>query len=171
MKTFIRLVALTSLLASFGCVKETANKGSESQASATEQAGAAMAMTSTTPAQTPGIDGIEASAASHECGGGGACCGGGGGSCCGGAAHAQVATEAAPVPANAVWTTLRVGGMRCGNCAKRIQTSLAGVEGVLGVTADHTTGEVKIAAAPDMQDVRGKVAPQIDSLGYKVLDI
>jgi len=92
---------------------------------------------------------------------GGASCGGQ----CGGAAAA--APVWATVPPGARWTELRVTGMHCGGCARRIERALAKVDGVLGVTIDVPTGSVKVATAAGT-DAKALAAPPIDALGYHV---
>jgi copper chaperone CopZ len=172
MRAFATIAVATFLVFSASCTKES-KKTDKAELGAEAQAARVMA---------PGESGELAAAPAEqggECGQageGGSCCGGSGGgeggSCCGGGqGHGQAEVQTAAVPDSAVWTTFKVGGMKCGNCAKRIQSSLAGLEGVLGVTADHGAGEVKIATAPGTEDVRATVAPRITELGYKVLDI
>jgi copper chaperone CopZ len=169
MKAFATIAVATFLVFSASCTKES-KKTDKAEVGAEAQAARVMA---------PGESGELAAAPAEqggECGQageGGSCCGGGGegGSCCGGGGHGQAEVQTAAVPDSAVWTTFKVGGMKCGNCAKRIQSSLADLDGVLGVAADHGAGEVKIATAPGTEDVRAKVAPRITELGYKVLDI
>jgi copper chaperone CopZ len=101
-----------------------------------------------------------------SCGGScGAACGQGG-SCCGGAMAAP-SGEAAPVPADAVWTSFQVTGMKCGGCARKIERALAGVDGVLGVEVDHVAAQVRVATVKGV-DARRVAAPAIDALGYRV---
>lgn len=106
------------------------------------------------------------------CGGGGSCGGscGGGGSCAGKACgcEAAMATRAPRnVPSDAVWTEVAVKGMRCGGCEKRIEAALAGLDGVYDVDANHEHGSVRIAAAPTDREVRTRVVPQIEALGFR----
>ncbi len=101
------------------------------------------------------------------CGGGGSCGGGGmaeGGGCTGGVA--EMPTWAA-VPSDATWTELKVTGMHCGGCARRIEKQLASVEGVLGVKIDVASAKVAVATVKGV-DARGMVKPSIDKLGYLV---
>ncbi|HUH00881.1 MAG TPA: heavy-metal-associated domain-containing protein [Kofleriaceae bacterium] len=100
--------------------------------------------------------------------GGGAC--GGGGSCSGSSCGcgAAMATRAPRnVPPDATWTEVRVKGMRCGGCEKRIEAALAGLEGVYDVDANHTNASVRIATAPSDRTVRDRVVPQIEALGFR----
>jgi copper chaperone CopZ len=111
---------------------------------------------------------VAAAATTPSCGGacGGSC--GGGASCTGGCgAVAGADSEAAPVPADAVWTQLHVAGMRCGGCARRIKGALARVDGVLGVEVDVPTAQVRVATAAGV-DGRTLAQPAIDALGYQV---
>jgi len=73
----------------------------------------------------------------------------------------------ATVPPGAHWTELRVTGMHCGGCARRIERALAKVDGVLGVKIDVPTGSVKVATAAGA-DAKSLAAPSIDALGYHV---
>jgi len=105
--------------------------------------------------------------APHSCGGGEACggqCGAGGGCA---AAMAEPEPTFAAVPADAQWTELKVSGMHCGGCARRIERGLAKVDGVLGVKVDLAAATVKVATAKNI-DARGLAKPAIDSLGYRV---
>jgi copper chaperone CopZ len=177
MRVFATISVAAFLVFSASCTKES-KKTDKAEVGAEAQAAKVMA-----PGQSEELAAApaEQGGACGEAGEGGSCCGGAGGgeageggSCCGGSGghgHGKAAVQTAGIPDGAVWTTLRVGGMKCGNCAERIQSSLAGVEGVLGVTADHGAGEVKIATAPGTEDVRNKITPRITELGYKVLDI
>jgi copper chaperone CopZ len=185
MKALSTFAVAAFLVFSVSCTKESKKSDNQAEIGAEAQAAKVTAQAAEqAPAQA---DELALAEPGGECGGGGgeggSCCGGGGGeggqggqggSCCGGSGGhgpAQGAVQTAAVPDDAVWTTFKVSGMKCGNCAKRIQSTLAGVDGVLGVTADHGAGEVKIATAPGTDDVRAKIAPRINELGYKVLDI
>ncbi len=105
----------------------------------------------------------------HSCGGGGSCggqCGNDvGGGCA--AAMAEPAPLFAAVPTDARWTELKVSGMHCGGCARRIERGLAKVDGVLGVQVDLAAATVKVATAKTV-DGRTLAKPAIDSLGYRV---
>lgn len=94
-----------------------------------------------------------------------ASCGGQCGGQCGAAAGDTPVW--ATVPPGAHWTELRVTGMHCGGCARRIERALAKVDGVLGVAIDVPTGSVKIATAAGT-DAKSLAAPPIDALGYHV---
>ena len=102
--------------------------------------------------------------ASHTSCNGGASCGGQCGSTGGATADAPVWAE---VPPGARWTELRVTGMHCGGCARRIERALAKVDGVLGVKIDVPTGSVKVATATGA-DAKALATAPIDALGYHV---
>lgn len=161
MKSFVSIVAFVWVVFAVSCAKES--KESE----ATDTASMVNAERANVAAAN-----VAAEAPAHECGDKAkeeTCAGKEEGACCGG--WDKVPVEHAQIPDNAEWTTLKVSGMSCGGCAKRIQASLTGIEGVIDIQVDHTTGEVKIAAAPGTQDVRGRVAPRLNELGYTVQDI
>ena len=105
----------------------------------------------------------------HTCGGDGSCggkCGNDvGGGCA--AAMGEPAPTFAAVPSDARWTELKVSGMHCGGCARRIERGLAKVDGVLGVQVDLAAATVKVATAKTI-DGRTLAKPAIDSLGYRV---
>lgn len=110
----------------------------------------------------------------HSCGGAGTSGCGGGSSCGGGMTEAGGCTGGvtamptwAALPADATWTELKVTGMHCGGCARRIEKQLATVDGVLGVKIDVTSARVAIATVKGV-DARGMVKPAIDKLGYLV---
>jgi copper chaperone CopZ len=98
-----------------------------------------------------------------SCGGMGSCGGSCGGQCGGAGPDVSWAT----VPAGSRWTEMRVTGMHCGGCAKRIERALAKTDGILGAEIDVTTGTVKVATAQGV-DARGIAKPAIDALGYRV---
>ncbi|MCX5742864.1 MAG: heavy-metal-associated domain-containing protein [Proteobacteria bacterium] len=106
------------------------------------------------------------------CAGGAACggaCGGSaaameGGGCSGGVAELP---KWAALPADAQWTELKVTGMHCGGCARRIENQLATVKGVLGVKIDVASAKVVVATAKGV-DARGLTKSAIDTLGYSV---
>jgi copper chaperone CopZ len=104
------------------------------------------------------------------------CGGGGGGSCCGGDAEMcaggctswdEAAGEVAAreIPAGAQWKTIKVAGMTCGGCERRIIAHLGKVDGILAVEADAEVGEVRVAMARDT-DLRTAAVERINALGY-----
>jgi len=105
---------------------------------------------------------VVAAPAPQECG---PSCGGS----CGGGCEGMADPPAPPtvVPSDAVWTELRVTGMHCGGCARRIRNALAQVDGVYGVEVDLSTATVRVAT-PKGRDGRALAGPRIDALGYHV---
>lgn len=105
---------------------------------------------------------VEAPEPQNTCGG--SC----GGTCGGGCEGMADPVQAEPtVPADAVWTEMRVTGMHCGGCARRIRNALAQVDGIYGVHVDVTTATVRVAT-PKGRDARALAQPRIDALGYHV---
>ena len=103
----------------------------------------------------------------HKCG-----CVGGEGTCgdqCGemGGCGGGEAVTWGPLPEGTPWTALHVTGMKCGGCAKKIESALAKVDGVKGVKIDWQAGKVEIAVA-EGKDARTLAKPVVDSLGYHV---
>ncbi len=63
---------------------------------------------------------------------------------------------------------LRVNGMSCRACERRIEKALVQVEGVLRSAADHRAGQVRVVFDParaSQQSVRSR----IEQAGYEVL--
>jgi copper chaperone CopZ len=89
-------------------------------------------------------------------------CGEAGGRCGGGEAVTW-----GPLPEGTPWTALHVTGMKCGGCAKKIESALAKVDGVKGVKIDWQAGKVEVAVQ-DGKDARAIAKPVVDSLGYHV---
>lgn len=111
------------------------------------------------PAPAPGEVG-------HACGGAcGASCNG---QCGAGCTAGMPAVEQKPVPADAQWTVFQVEGMHCGGCARRIQTRLAQLDGVVGSEVDLGAHTVRVAVKHGV-DARAIAAPAIDELGYRVV--
>lgn len=54
---------------------------------------------------------------------------------------------------------IKIKGMVCGGCEKRVENALKTIEGIKEVTADHTTGKVKIQAEGDIDKdtIKGKI--------------
>jgi copper chaperone CopZ len=98
-------------------------------------------------------------------GGEGTCgdkCGEAGGGCGGGEAVTW-----GPLPEGTPWTALHVTGMKCGGCAKKIESALAKIDGVKGVKIDWQAGKVEVAVQQG-KDARTIAKPVVDSLGYHV---
>lgn len=62
---------------------------------------------------------------------------------------------------------LHVQGMTCTGCEERIGKVLSRLEGVRDTTADHRTGEVRVAFDPG-QVTPDALAERIDQAGYTV---
>jgi copper chaperone CopZ len=168
MRAFVTSLSLLAVV-SLATACERSESSSTDDTHATQVVGAvALPPEPTLPAVPSAPPVAEAAEAEGSCGGS---CGGGGGESCGGSScgcEAAMATRAPRnVPADAVWTQVDVKGMRCGGCEKKIEAALAGIEGVYDVDADHSAGRVRIATAPTARDVRDRVVPQIESLGFR----
>jgi len=176
MKTFAATLFALSLVLAAGCARDdqpaqtkaNAEAATTSAAPAAPKAAANTATATAAPAHAQA--GTETAAAGMHQGCGGDC--GGEGECADGeecgCEGAMANHPPRHAPADAVWTTLQVKGMHCGGCAKKIETAVAGLDGVFDVTADYKSGEVRIATAPGTNDVRKRVTPAIDKLGYRV---
>lgn len=62
---------------------------------------------------------------------------------------------------------LRVEGMTCTGCEERIARVLSRLDGVQEASADHCTGEVRVAFDPG-RVVPGALAERIERAGYRV---
>ena len=72
------------------------------------------------------------------------------------------------VPGDAVWKTLKVSGMTCGGCERRVIAHLGKLDGVVGVEADSELGEVRVAMASDSDAAVKAAEAEIKRLGYRV---
>jgi len=142
----MRIAVVALLFAVAAC------QAAQSQPAPSESASTTQVVAASTPAPEP----------AHACG---PSCGGQ----CGGQCEGMADPPAPPpvVPADAVWTELKVSGMHCGGCARRIRNALAQVEGVYGVDVDLATATVRVATAKG-KDGRALAGPRIDALGYHV---
>lgn len=95
-----------------------------------------------------------------------AACGGQCGEMAGGCGGGEAVTWG-PLPEGTPWTALHVTGMKCGGCAKKIESALAKVDGVKGVKIDWQAGKVEVAVQ-EGKDARAIAKPVVDSLGYHV---
>jgi copper chaperone len=82
--------------------------------------------------------------------------------------EAAGAVTARVVPKDAEWTTMAVEGMTCSGCEQRIIANVGGIDGVLAVEADAELGQVRVATAKGMTDLRKQAASKISELGYRV---
>jgi len=67
--------------------------------------------------------------------------------------------------------TMRVQGMDCGACERRLQAVLGRLDGVGAVQADHVTGVVRVrfdAARTRAEVVAARAAEQITRAGFTV---
>jgi len=61
---------------------------------------------------------------------------------------------------------LKVSGMMCGGCEKRLKKSLSAMTGIKNIDADHKTGAV-IVSAEDVVDETA-VKAKIEDIGFHV---
>ena len=59
---------------------------------------------------------------------------------------------------------LKVSGMMCGGCEKRLQKALTSMTGIKDVNADHKTGTVIIFAENDVDETAVKA--KIEDIGF-----
>ncbi len=67
--------------------------------------------------------------------------------------------------------TLRVEGMDCGACERRLQSVLGRTDGVTAVDADHARGEVRLrfaAGRVDAETLAALAAERIEQAGFTV---
>ncbi|HUS63062.1 MAG TPA: heavy-metal-associated domain-containing protein [Kofleriaceae bacterium] len=150
-------LSLLLLVAIAGCDKHQPAPAAQKKIAATTQAASPVA------APAP-VKVMEATAGAES----GGTCGGSMESCSGGcdqfdAEAAEVAKRV--VPENATWKTIRVSGMTCGGCERRIIANLGKLDGVIAVEADAELGEVRVAMNHDT-DLRAAAVERINSLGY-----
>jgi copper chaperone len=63
---------------------------------------------------------------------------------------------------------VQVEGMSCGGCEQRISTALARLEGIRHSTADHSSGQVRVAYDPEHVSA-GTVRGRLEEMGYAVV--
>ena len=61
---------------------------------------------------------------------------------------------------------IKIKGMVCGGCEKRVENALKTIEGIKEVVADHTTGKVKIQAERDIEKENKK--EKIEDIDFKI---
>ena len=93
-----------------------------------------------------------------------------GGGCCG--EHEETVKRTPAADRNRAHypyeTVLRIGGMTCDNCARRVENALNALPGTAAkVRIDTKTATVRTKEAPDEAALRGAVA----GAGYAVLEI
>ena len=62
--------------------------------------------------------------------------------------------------------TLKVSGMMCGGCEKRLKKSLAAITGIKEVSADHKTGAVVVAVEDGVAET--VIKAKIEDIGFHV---
>jgi copper chaperone CopZ len=72
------------------------------------------------------------------------------------------------IPENASWQVLKVEGMTCGGCERRIIANLGKLEGVVAVEADSELGQVRVAVASGNSKASSAASAKISELGYTV---
>ncbi len=89
------------------------------------------------------------------------CTGGGDGSCCSGIGAAELADK--KIPADAVSFKVKVTGMHCSSCEKKVKAALLKLEDVYTAEMNSDTGIVTIQAKSKVED---KAIAAIKKLGY-----
>lgn len=72
------------------------------------------------------------------------------------------------IPEDASWQVLKVEGMTCGGCERRIIANLGKLEGVVAVEADSELGQVRVAVASGNSKASNAASAKISELGYTV---
>ena len=73
--------------------------------------------------------------------------------------------QATPTP-----TTLRVQGMDCGGCERKVEAALTRLNHVEEVSASSVTGSVRLTALPGKTLPHAEIESTITALGYQVID-
>ena len=63
-------------------------------------------------------------------------------------------------------TIIKVEGMICNGCEKRVQNALKTIEGVEKVIANHTNGTVTVTSKNEVDEIVMK--EKIEDIGFKV---
>lgn len=63
---------------------------------------------------------------------------------------------------------IKVNGMMCGGCEKRVENVLSSIDGIKSVKADHSTGNVSIEAEGNID--RELVKEKIEDLDFEVIE-
>lgn len=79
-------------------------------------------------------------------------------------------TTVKPSQASAEPTTLRVQGMDCGGCERKVEAALARLKHVEEVSASSVAGSVRLTAPPGKELPHAEIASTITALGYQVID-
>jgi len=167
-------VAVAAVLLSASCEKSADKPAEQSEARAQPAAAVKVAADEATPIAKAPANAETASDEGYSCGDPdkhAAGKDGSGGSESGGCnqwdeAAAEVIER--DVPKDAIWTTLKVTGMTCGGCERRIIANLGGIDGVYAVEADAELGQVRLAVDKSKPKLASVAAERIGSLGYRV---
>lgn len=62
---------------------------------------------------------------------------------------------------------IKVEGMVCGGCENRVKNAVGSIEGVTGVTADHTTGIVVVTSNDDV--LESVIKEKIEDIGFDIV--
>ena len=79
-------------------------------------------------------------------------------------------TTVKPLQASAEPTTLRVQGMDCGGCERKVEAALARLNHVEQVSASAIAGSVRLTAPPGQTLPHAEIESTITALGYQVID-
>lgn len=79
-------------------------------------------------------------------------------------------TTVKPSQASAEPTTLRVQGMDCGGCERKVEAALARLQHVEEVSASSVAGSVRLTAPPGKALPHAEIESTITALGYQVID-
>lgn len=79
-------------------------------------------------------------------------------------------TTVKPSQASAEPTTLRVQGMDCGGCERKVEAALARLQHVEEVSASSVAGSVRMTAPPGKALPHAEIESTITALGYQVID-
>ncbi|MBT2785069.1 MULTISPECIES: heavy metal translocating P-type ATPase [unclassified Halomonas] len=71
---------------------------------------------------------------------------------------------------SATTTTLRVQGMDCGGCERKVESALKRLNHVDQVSASSLAGSVQLTPSPGQSLARTEIEATISALGYRVLD-
>lgn len=82
--------------------------------------------------------------------------------------EAAAAVNKQEIPKDANWQVLKVDGMTCGGCERRIIANVGKLEGVVAVEADSELGQVRVALASGSEGAKTAASDKISELGYKV---
>lgn len=85
------------------------------------------------------------------------------------ATPAKSTQEQSP-PSATTPTTLRVQGMDCGGCERKVEAALTRLNHVEEVTASSVTGSVRLTSPPGKTLPHSEIESTITALGYQVID-